>query len=211
VHWYTAILFIVLAITGLSLLFGRAVLIPIMGREAFGAYAQFAKDLHNYTGPLFSLGVLAIILFWFRDNLPEWRDLEWLKKGGGMGRNAEHVPAGRMNAGEKVWFWFILTFGVLVIASGYVLDFPNFGQDRGTMQAAHVVHTVLAMAWIALALGHIYIGTLGTEGALEGMATGKVSEEWAEQHHELWLREKREQEREKETDAAPGPASTTDP
>ena len=193
-HWYTAILFIVLAVTGASLLFGRAVLIPIMGRQSFGAYAQYCKDLHNYIGPLFTIGVAVMIFLWLKDNIPRQSDLEWIRKKGGMMKHGEHASAGRMNGGEKLWFWFMATFGVLVIASGFVMDFPNFGQSRNVMQIANVVHSVLAMAWLALSLGHIYIGTLGTEGALEGMVTGKVSEEWAEQHHDRWLARQRDKQ-----------------
>jgi len=185
-HWYTASLFIILAITGMSLLFGRALLIPVLGREAFADYAQVAMTLHNYGGPLFSLGVLLMILLWAKDNVPTATDIEWFKKAGGMAKPGQHAPAGRMNGGEKAWFWFIASIGVLVIISGFILDFPNFEQDRGIMQISHVVHAILAMAWIALSLGHIYIGTLGTEGAFEGMVKGHVSAEWARQHHDLW-------------------------
>lgn len=187
-HWYTAILFIVLAITGLSLLFGRAVLIPLLGHHGFSAYAQLAMYTHNYIGPFFSIGVLLIIIAWFRYNIPDRTDWEWFKKRGGMVGD-EHPHAGRMNAGEKAWFWIITTAGVAVIASGFVLDFPNFEQTRPTMQAANIVHSVLAILWIAVSLGHIYIGTLGTEGAIRGMTSGRVSSEWARQHHDLWYEE----------------------
>jgi formate dehydrogenase subunit gamma len=196
-HWYTAILFIILAITGLSLLFGRAVLIPVIGPQAFAAYAQVAIYAHNYLGLFFAVGVLLMILSWVRYNIPSRVDLEWFKQGGGLTSDT-HPPAGRMNGGEKVWFWIIATVGVAVIASGFVLDFPNFGQLRGTMQSAHIIHASLGIIWIAIALGHIYIGTLGTEGAIEGMTKGRVSSEWAKQHHELWY----EEVKHLETDAA---------
>jgi len=203
-HWYTASLFIVLAVTGLSLLFGRAVMIPLLGHQGFAAYAELAMYTHNYAGPFFSVGVLLMILIWARDNVPTRVDWEWFRQGGGMiGKG--HPHAGRMNGGEKVWFWFIATAGVAVIASGFVLDFPNFGQLRSTMQAANIVHAVLAIAWIALAFGHIYIGTLGTEGAIRGMATGRVSSEWARQHHDLWYGQVRHLE--EDEGAPPAPAA----
>jgi formate dehydrogenase subunit gamma len=187
-HWYTATLFIVLTITGLSLLLGRALLIPVMGPQAFAAWAQAALYAHNYLGPFFAVGVLLIVVAWFRHNLPAREDWNWFRQGGGIIGNA-HPHAGRLNAGEKVWYWVIATVGTAVIISGFVLDFPNFGQLRGTMQTAHIVHASLAILWIGVAFGHIYIGTLGTEGALEGMTTGRVSSEWARQHHDLWYEE----------------------
>ncbi|MFP5357224.1 MAG: formate dehydrogenase subunit gamma [Gammaproteobacteria bacterium] len=186
-HWTTASLFILLAITGLSLLFGRVVLIPLMGHEGFAAWALAAKWLHNLGGPLFSVCVLLIVLFWIKDNIPNRTDLEWFRNGGGM--FGKHASAGRMNGGEKVWFWFIATFGVIVCITGLILDFPNVFTGRDSFQNANLIHAALAIAWVGLFFGHAYIGTLGTEGALEGMTTGQVSEEWARQHHDLWLEE----------------------
>jgi formate dehydrogenase subunit gamma len=184
-HWYTAILFIVLALTGLSLLYGRALLIPLIGHEAFSAYAAFAKPFHNVIGPPFIAGLLLMILFWIRDNLPNRLDIAWFKAFGGLVGD-RHPSAGRMNAGEKAWFWLLALGGAAVSVSGLLLDFPDFGQERWLMQISHLSHVVFALVLMAGALGHIYIGTIGTEGALEGMVTGRVDKSWAIQHHDLW-------------------------
>jgi formate dehydrogenase subunit gamma len=190
VHWVTAISFIVLAITGLSLLFGRAVLIPLMGYTGFSAWAGVAKGLHNFVGPwLFTPGVALMIIMWIRHNIPNADDIQWFAKGGGI-VGKQHPPAGRMNGGEKIWFWFICTVGVAAIISGFFLDFPNWwATTREGMQLANVVHGVTALAWIALWFGHAYIGTIGTEGALEGMTSGQVDVNWAKQHHDRWYEE----------------------
>lgn len=188
-HWYTTILFVLLAITGLSLLVGRAVLVPLLGLRGFATYAEVAKDAHNYLGPLFSVGVLLMVLLWFKHNLPNKVDWQWFKQGGGFLKNRPHPSAGRINGGEKAWFWGIMTVGTAVIVTGFILDFPNFGQTRPTMQIAHLLHTVLAVIWLSFAFGHIYIGTIGTEGALQAMTRGRVSVEWAKQHHDLWYAE----------------------
>jgi len=192
-HWYTATLFIVLTITGLSLLFGRAALIPLFGLKGFSVYADIAKDLHNYLGPFFVVGVLLEIMAWIKYNIPGKMDWEWIKQGGGLFGHNAHPHAGRMNGGEMIWFWIIATVGVAVSITGLIMDFPNFGQSRETMQLANLIHAVLAVIWISVAFGHIYIGTLGTEGALEGMTTGRVCAEWAKQHHDLWYEEVRKQ------------------
>lgn len=210
-HWFTAISFILLAITGLSLLFGRAVLIPLFGHAGFSVWADVSKVVHNFIGPVFTAAVLVMIIAWVRHNIPNKTDLEWFRKGGGMG--AEHASAGRMNGGEKLWFWFIVIAGGAVCITGLILDFPGLGQDRGTVQVANLIHAVVGMFWIALAFGHIYIGTAGTEGAFEGMATGYVDEQWAKEHHDLWLEElKREGRIERPpeqsgTASAPGPGA----
>lgn len=187
-HWFTAILFIILSITGLSLLFGRAVLIPVMGSEGFAAWAGFALNTHNYLGPFFVVGVLIEIVKWIRHNVPNATDFKWFAQGGGLVGKG-HPSAGRMNGGEKVWFWIIATFGVAVCVTGLIMDFPNYGFSREDMQLANLIHAIAALVWIAVAFGHIYIGTAGTEGSFEGMATGRVSVEWAKQHHDQWYEE----------------------
>jgi formate dehydrogenase subunit gamma len=189
-HWYTATLFIVLAITGLSMLFGRGVLIPLFGLNGFGVYASVAITLHNYLGPFFVVGVLLELIAWFRLSIPDATDREWLRQGGGLVGKG-HPAAGRFNAGEKAWYWVIGSFGVAVCVTGLILDFPLFNQTRNAMQNANLIHDVCAVIWLAVALGHMYIGSIGTEGALEGMKTGYVSAEWAKQHHSLWYDEAR--------------------
>ena len=196
VHWVTATSFVALAVTGLSMLVGRELLIPLLGKAGFAFWAQASLSIHNVVGPLFSVGIVLMIVLWIRHNFPEKGDLQWLKQAGGMLSKHSHPPAGRMNAGEKLWFWFVATVGVLVCLSGYVLVAPIYGWElpfvdglRPEMRGANIVHAGLAIGWAAVALGHVYIGTAGTEGAFEGMATGYVSAEWAEQHHDRWFAE----------------------
>ncbi len=188
-HWFTAASFIILAITGLSLLFGRTVLIPLFGPQGFAAYAQGAMYVHNFLGPVFSVALLAMIVLWIRHNIPNRTDWQWFKQGGGI-VGKRHPSAGRLNAGEKVWFWLgVVVLGIVVSVSGFVLDFPIFGQTRETMAIAQVVHAVAAIIWIGFFFGHAYIGTIGTEGALEGITRGRVDVNWAKQHHDLWYEE----------------------
>ncbi len=187
-HWYTATLFILMAISGLILLAGKYFLIPILGASLFASITLVLKVLHNYLGLLFIVGVLLIIIKWLRFNFFNKMDWQWFKHGGGI-VGKKHPSAGRMNGGEKVWFWLICTVGLAVCVSGLVLDFPNFSQSRAVMQQAHLIHAVCALLWIAVFIGHVYIGTIGTEGALEGMTTGEVDVEWAKQHHDVWYTE----------------------
>lgn len=186
IHWVMAILFITLAITGLSLLFGRAVLIPVMGPEGFAAWASVAKVIHNYSGPVFLASLIVIVLIWARYNIPDKTDFDWLFKGGLFGR---HVPSGKLNGGEKIWFWFNATFGLAVAVTGTLMVLPTFIESREFMQNSLLIHASLSLLWIAASFGHIYMGTAGVEGALDGMTKGHVSSEWAEQHHDLWYEE----------------------
>lgn len=187
-HWTTALLFLLLAGSGLIMLFGRYWYTGIISQETFSVIAQTAKILHNYSGPLFIVGLLLMALHWSKDNLPSKVDIAWLKQFGGMIGN-NHPSAGKINAGEKIWFWALMYLGLLISLSGLVLDFGNFGQERYWMQISHIIHTVSAIMLVIAALGHMYIGSIGTEGALEGMVKGEVDANWAKQHHDLWCGE----------------------
>lgn len=192
-HWYTAILFIILAITGLSLLFGRTLLIPIMGHQAFAAWANIAKPVHDWLAVPFIVGLVLMMVPWIKDSLPKAYDWTWIKMGGGYLDKSKHPPAGFVNAGEKIWFWLLFFGAILLIWSGFYLLFPNFGFERSTMQLAHVTHAISGVALIAFSLGHIYLGTLGNQGTLEGMITGEVDEAWAKSHHSVWYDEVKQQ------------------
>ena len=188
-HWLTAVSFVMLGLTGLNITFGKIVLLPVIGPGAFSDLSQLAKYVHNFTSFSFVAGLLLIIAIFFKDNIPERVDLEWLKQGGGFIKN-KHAPASRFNPGEKAVYWLSLAAGIAVSVSGFVLLFPFFGTNIADMQIAQIIHAVVAMLFIALILGHIYIGTLGMEGAFEAMGTGDVDLNWAKEHHDLWLARK---------------------
>ncbi len=189
VHWTVAITFCLLALSGLIMLFGKYVLMPVFGRTLFSWLAILCKNLHNFVGPVFAMAIVLMILTFIKDNFFKAQDFKWLAKLGGF-LSGEHVSAGRFNGGEKVWFWGgVLVLGVTVSTTGFILDFPNFAQGRETMQLANVIHAVAAMTFIAVFLGHAYIGTIGTEGAYQAMRHGVVDETWAKEHHDYWYQE----------------------
>jgi len=193
-HWLTAASFVVLGLTGLNITFGKIVLLPIIGPEAFSSMSEAAKYVHNYISAAFVIGLMLIVALWIKDNLPQKVDIEWIKQGGGFIKS-KHAPSGRFNAGEKLVFWFALGAGAAVIISGCLLIFPFYVTDIAGMQIAQVVHAVIAVLFIAVIIAHIYIGTLGMEGAFEAMATGEVDLNWAKEHHDLWLEEQLAKER----------------
>lgn len=185
-HWVTAITFILLAVTGLSLYYGRELLIPLIGKDAFAAWASIAKEIHNYGGPVFGVSLTLLLLLLVRHNIPNGTDIKWLLKAGGMFSKNSHPHAGKMNGGEKVWFWLLATVGMAVVVSGAFMLFDTSLSREGS-QTAMIVHGIASLVILAVALGHIYIGTAGTEGSLEGMTSGEVDLNWARQHHDLWL------------------------
>jgi formate dehydrogenase subunit gamma len=187
-HWLTATSFVILGLSGLNITFGKIVLMPVIGPDAFSNFSEAAKYAHNFVSFAFTIGLVLIVAMWIKDNIPSKVDIDWLKQGGGFIKS-KHAPAGRFNAGEKMVFWFALAAGLAVIASGYMLLFPFYLTNIAGMQAAQVVHAVVAVLFVAVILAHIYIGTLGTEGAFEAMGTGEVDLNWAREHHDQWLRD----------------------
>ena len=186
-HWLMAGLFIILAVTGLLVLYSRYFLIDVTG-PAYGTIMQFSKLSHNYLGPLFVVTFVVMLLRWLRHNLFNAVDLAWFAKGGGLFTDA-HPHAGFMNGGEKVWYWVLALIGIVICVTGVILDFPNFGQERTLMQDVSLIHAGASLILICGALAHMYMGSIGTEGALESMTTGQVDENWAKQHHDLWYEE----------------------
>ncbi len=185
-HWLTAASFVILGLTGLNITFGKILLLPLVGPETFSDISQIAKYLHNFTSFAFVAGLVLITVIFFRDNLLARVDVEWVKQGGGFIKS-KHAPAGRFNLGEKMVYWLSVAAGVAVSASGFLLLFPFYGTNIADMQLAQVAHAIIAILFIALILAHIYIGTLGMEGAFEAMGTGEVDLNWAREHHDRWL------------------------
>ena len=210
-HWLLASSFIILAFTGLNILYGRYVLLPLIGQQPFAAITQIGKALHNYVAFAFMIGLLWVLVAWVRHNLPHWRDLRWLAVGGGFFSKGVHPPAWKFNAGQKIIFWLVILGGISISLSGLALMFPYqvplFAKTFGVlnslfgtglpasltaneeMQFAASWHGIVALFLVVLIIAHIYIGTIGMEGAFSAMGTGHVDANWAKEHHSLWAEE----------------------
>jgi formate dehydrogenase subunit gamma len=186
IHWLTATCFIILALSGLNITFGKEVLLPLIGPSAFSSWSLAAKYAHNFVSFPFTLGVIVIFLMWIAGNIPNRVDVEWFRRGGGIVGH-DHPPAYRFNAGQKGIYWIVVLGGAAVAISGYWLMFPFYGLSIAGMQTAQVVHGIVAVLFVAVMLAHIYIGTIGMEGAFEAMGEGTVDLNWAKEHHSLWL------------------------
>ncbi|MCR9222024.1 MAG: formate dehydrogenase subunit gamma [Alphaproteobacteria bacterium] len=209
-HWLTAGTFIVLAITGLNMLYGRYILIPVIGKEAFATITMAGKWLHNWVAFGFMAGLVLIFVMWVAHNIPNRTDLAWLAKGGGLFTKGVHPPSRKFNAGQKIIFWATILGGVSLSLSGWALLDPftttmfgktfavvnlvgfNLPTDLTLMeeqQFAQVWHTIVSLVMIAIILAHIYIGSIGMQGAFAAMGSGHVDLNWAKEHHGLWVEE----------------------
>ena len=209
-HWLMAGSFVVLGITGLNLLYGRYILLPVIGKDAFAAFTTFGKYAHNYLAFAFMAGLALSFVLWVRHNVPNRLDLEWLKAGGGIFKKGVHPPARKFNAGQKIIFWAVMIGGLSVSLSGIALLFPfqtsmfadtfallnvigfNLPTDMTGMQEQQLNqlwHGIVSMALMTMIIAHIYIGSVGMEGAIDAMNTGHVDRNWAKEHHNLWVEE----------------------
>lgn len=210
-HWLLAASFIILAITGLNVLYGRDVLMPVMGKEAFASMSAFFKWLHNYVAFAFMAGLAITFVMWVRHNFPNLYDIKWLLKGGGLfSKHGAHLPAKKFNAGQKILFWLIMLGGVSISVSGWMLLYPFsmsafaktftylnvLGLGLPTtltsmqeQQYAALWHSMMGIFLVCVIFGHIYIGTVGMQGAFDAMGSGHVDENWAKEHHSVWAEE----------------------
>lgn len=206
VHWVTAGTFIVLGLSGLNMLYGRYVLIPVIGADAFAAITMAGKVLHNYLGFLFIACLVVMFLMWIRHNIPTLTDIRWLARGGGM-VGKDHPPADKFNAGQKIVFAAVILVGAVISYTGLSLIYPfSFDSTVQGMQLSQLVHAGASLLLIALIIAHIYIGTIGMEGAIDAMWSGNVDETWAREHHSLWVEKLSAEEKQAPTSADTAPA-----
>ncbi len=204
IHWFVAAVFILLAISGLIILFGRYILLPVIGPSAFGAVASAAMQGHNLFGPLFVVGLVVMLFAYGMDNVFQAADAKWIIKGGNL--FGGHAPSWKYNFGEKTYFWLIVMTGTVLSVTGILMEFPTLVGELWYLQLSTILHAVAALLVIAVAIGHIYLGSIGVEGALEGMTEGTVDENWAREHHDLWAEKVMQKMAENEPKGATKPA-----
>ena len=230
-HWTLAGSFILLGITGILVLVGRKFIAPTFGPEANALILSWSKFVHNNVSWAFMLALIVVFVMWVWHNIPDRTDLTWIAQAGGI-VGSKHPPAKKFNFGQKIIFWSVIVLGASVSASGLSLLFPyelpmfakTFAilNDTGLtalagldplpvqmapqeeMQYAQLWHGIVAFVMMAIILAHIYIGSVGMEGAYDAMGSGEVDEAWAKQHHSLWL----EDEKAKAAKAPSGGAAT---
>jgi formate dehydrogenase subunit gamma len=188
-HWLMAGSFLVLALTGLNLILGRTVLMPLVGEGAFGSLSALGKLVHNYIGWAFMVGLLLSFVLWVGRNLPRAHDMTWIAQGGGLLKKGVHPPAGKFNAGQKVIFWSVTLGGLALSVTGVMLLFPILAGTQADWQFYQLIHGIVSAVLSAVILAHIYIGSVGMEGAFDAMGSGEVDLNWAKEHHSLWVQE----------------------
>lgn len=209
-HWLTAGSFLVLAATGVNMLYGKYVLIPLLGPQAFSTLTQYGKYIHNYVAFAFMAGLVLIFVLWVKDNIWDRYDWGWIKKGGGLLFPTAHPAAAKFNFGQKTVFWAVMGFGGLLSITGLNLLFPFMFADLQQMQWIQAIHATMSQIICMMMIAHIYIGTVGMEDAFHAMSSGYVDENWAKEHHSAWY-DKVKQDQAADADRARGGAVSAAP
>lgn len=253
-HWLMAVSFVILALSGLNLLYGQDVLVALFApseedggvrvagamrygwgllgadgyesvKPVYATLALYGKLLHNTVAFAFMLGILLAFVLWVLRNLPDRTDINWILKGGGLFSKGVHPPAKKFNFGQKIVFWSVVVLGASISASGLALMFPfelalfskTFGALNAIgfdlnanltpiqeMQYSQLWHSIVGFGMIVVIIAHIYIGSVGMEGAFSAMGSGDVDLNWAKEHHSLWVKEVEESERQRGKSAPAG-------
>ncbi|MFK7943736.1 MAG: formate dehydrogenase subunit gamma [Paracoccaceae bacterium] len=229
-HWVLAVSFIALAISGLNLLYGKDYLLPLVGKDLFATVTMAGKWVHNNLAWAFMGAIIMVFFLWVRHNIPSLLDLKWFAQGGGIIGN-KHPQAKKFNAGQKIIFWSVIILGTSISLSGISLLFPYeapmfaktfsilndtgigpaiWGEPLPTvltpiqeMMYAQIWHTIVGFAMIFIIIAHIYIGSVGMEGAFDAMGSGQVDRNWAVEHHGLWVDEEDAKARQPHPSATP--------
>jgi formate dehydrogenase subunit gamma len=178
VHWTIAISFVLLALSGLIITFGKYVLLPVFGYTLFSWLAILAKNLHNFVAPVFFVSLPVFIVLFIRDNLPKMYDFQWIKVFGGMlSKSGARCRRGASTPARKALFWgpgVLFQRRAVPVGGGAAL--PEF--RAGTRHDAERQRGArgLRPARDRMACFHIYLGTIGMKGAYDAMRTGYVDE-----------------------------------
>ncbi|MGX9356140.1 formate dehydrogenase subunit gamma [Roseobacteraceae bacterium S113] len=229
-HWTLAGSFILLGITGLFVKYGREFIAPLLGKDFNATLLLASKFVHNNVSWAFMAALVVIFFMWVWHNIPNRTDITWFAQAGGI-IGSKHPPAKKFNAGQKIIFWSVILLGGSISMSGLSLLFPfelplfaktfTILNDLGLpgligiaelptvlapqeeMQLAQAWHAIVSFVLMAIIIAHIYIGSVGMEGASSAMTTGEVDETWAHQHHSIWLDEVKAKEAKASKSATP--------
>jgi len=183
VHLFRLIAFIILTVTGLILAFNLH-----LWQELLFSSANQLHHFHIWSGVVFIATTLFGMFLWFKDALFSSHDKEWVRRVGGYLGYKGEVPAGRFNAGQKMFYWYTTIFGALMAISGLILIFKGaFGMS--TICITSTVHNLIGFVMIAGVMAHAYLGTIANPGTWRVLIDGSVTREWAQHHHINWFRE----------------------
>ncbi|CAN5693409.1 formate dehydrogenase subunit gamma [soil metagenome] len=182
-HWFVALTFIYLALSGFALGYPRmAWLYDILGG------GQTVRFLHPIVGVAFTVGFVLMLVVWLRDMIFDAKDRAWARDLRNYVREGHsQVDIDRFNAGQKGYFWFAVATGVALLVTGLPLWFPGL-MSGGWNQLARLLHHAIFLLTVGGFIIHVYMSTVMLPGTMPGMTGGRVTRAWAAWHHPSWFR-----------------------
>jgi len=182
-HWFVALTFIYLALSGFALGYPRmAWLYDILGG------GQTVRFLHPIVGVAFTLGVVLMLILWVRDMVFDHKDQAWVRDLRNYTREGHsQVDIDRFNAGQKGYYWFAIVTGLLLLLTGIPLWFPDL-MSAGWNQSSRLLHHAVFLFSVGGFIIHVYMSTMMLPGTMPGMTGGRVTRAWAAWHHPAWFR-----------------------
>ena len=157
------------------------------------ARRNLVKNVHLFSAVAWALAIALVIVLGDRRRLADdWRSVEALDADDRRWLRGRRVAQGKFNAGQKVNALLTAAFALLFVVSGFFLWLGE-RDHRFLLDGTGTVHETLTLASVALLAGHLYLAVIhpSTRHALRGMTLGDVREDWAREHHEKWVEERR--------------------
>jgi formate dehydrogenase gamma subunit len=183
-HLVRMLSFLALLLTGYIFFYNNVSMLKMM----FGTPSA-AVTWHWVAGLIFLAASIYSLALWHKDARFADYDKEWLKQHGGyIGGKEVEVPAGRLNAGQKIFVWLSFGLSIIMGATGVLLIFKN-SLPLTLNCLLSTIHGFTAIILVAAVLAHAYLGTIANPGTWRAMVDGKVSRLWAKKHHSEWYKE----------------------
>jgi len=187
VHWAVALTFFVCLFTGLP------IWTPYLGFLAnlFGGL-HVCRVLHPWSGVAFAAASALMFVQWVSQMKLTRADRDFLTPAGFL-RYLEYrnddSEVGKYNGGQKLLFWAAAAGTVALLVSGVVTWLPQPVSGQAVREASYIVHDAAFSLFVAMIIGHIYLGTAAEPGTFRSMIHGTVTKSWARLHHPRWYRE----------------------
>jgi formate dehydrogenase subunit gamma len=186
VHWWVALTFIALMVSGFALGYPRAYFLSGL----FGG-GQTMRFLHPWFGVAFTLGILWMLVSWARSMRMTAVDKQWVKRLRTYATTGHTgLDTGKFNAGQKGYYWFAVVLGLVLFVTGLPLWGGWLGGAAGLKHIARFLHHGAFLAMVGGFIIHVYLSTVMFPGTMAAMTTGRVSRAWAAFHHPAWFRQR---------------------
>lgn len=186
-HWVTAILFVLLALSGLAMFHPATAWMSAL----FGG-GQWTRILHPFMGVLMALSFGGLVVRFWHHNLFEKGDREWLTNPDAVlhGHEESLPKVGRYNGGQKVLFFVLVACMAFLLVTGIVMWRAYFSDyfPVGLIRLSSLLHAFFAVVIILGIIVHVYAG-MWIKGTMGAMTRGTVTYGWARKHHPRWFEE----------------------